>query len=155
MRFDQTHMLRFRKFRLVFALLWLAPLLFVASCDLLKLLQPPIVEIELDKVFQLARGQMALLRSENLSITFKQVLEDSRCPENVQCIWAGNARIAIEVMRPGSGKETLILNSTLEPHEASYQGFRIRFEGLAPQSRTDQRSSSQPYLLSLSVTKRV
>jgi hypothetical protein len=153
--FRQSYMLKSRSCRYVFALLLLASAPFVASCDLLKLLQPPTIEIELNKVFQLALEQTALLPSESLWITFNQVLEDSRCPQYVQCIWAGNAKVAIEVMRPGSGKETLILNSTLEPHEALYQGFRIHFEGLAPPSRIDQRSSSQPYLLSLSVTKRV
>lgn len=155
MRFDPTYMLGFRAYRVVFALLMLASSLFVASCDLLKLLQPPIVEIELNKVFQLALGQTALLRSENLSITFKQVLEDSRCPQGVQCIWAGNAKVAVEVVQPGIEKETLMLNSAVEPREALYQNFRIRFEGLAPQSRFDRQIFPQQYLLSLSVTKRV
>lgn len=34
---------------------------------------------------------------DGILITFEKVLEDSRCPENVQCVWAGRARVEIIV----------------------------------------------------------
>ncbi len=34
---------------------------------------------------------------ENYSITFVEVLEDSRCPENTTCIWEGRARVLVEI----------------------------------------------------------
>jgi len=33
---------------------------------------------------------------ENHTIKFVEVLEDSRCPENTTCIWAGRARVLVE-----------------------------------------------------------
>lgn len=33
----------------------------------------------------------------DVSITFEKVVEDSRCPEGVQCVWAGNAKIQVKV----------------------------------------------------------
>jgi len=38
---------------------------------------------------------------ENHSIKFVEVLEDSRCPENTTCIWAGRARVLVEVSKNG------------------------------------------------------
>ncbi|KAA3636175.1 MAG: hypothetical protein DWQ02_08685 [Bacteroidetes bacterium] len=34
---------------------------------------------------------------EGILITFEKVLEDSRCPEKVQCVWAGRARVEVIV----------------------------------------------------------
>lgn len=34
---------------------------------------------------------------ENHTIKFVEVLEDSRCPENTTCIWAGRARVLVEI----------------------------------------------------------
>lgn len=31
-------------------------------------------------------------------ITFLEVLEDSRCPEDVVCVWAGQARVKLKVL---------------------------------------------------------
>ncbi|MBT8262187.1 MAG: hypothetical protein KJO05_05150 [Bacteroidia bacterium] len=37
---------------------------------------------------------------EGAQITFAEVLEDSRCPTDVQCVWAGRARVLILVSEP-------------------------------------------------------
>lgn len=34
---------------------------------------------------------------ENHAITFKKVIEDSRCPKGVTCIWAGRAKVLVEI----------------------------------------------------------
>lgn len=39
---------------------------------------------------------------ENVSIKFVEVLEDSRCPKNVTCVWAGRARVLVEVTESGN-----------------------------------------------------
>ncbi|GAB5398489.1 MAG: hypothetical protein Aureis2KO_00740 [Aureisphaera sp.] len=52
-----------------------------------------------------------------VSITFVKVLEDSRCPKYVNCMWAGQARI--EVMISEKGKDTITKEITLGANEAS------------------------------------
>ncbi len=42
---------------------------------------------------------------ENHQIKFVKVLEDSRCPKDVTCIWAGRAKVLVEVTE--EGKEPL------------------------------------------------
>jgi hypothetical protein len=38
-------------------------------------------------------------------ITFIEVLEDSRCPKNVTCIWAGQAKVRLSVQPKGGSIE--------------------------------------------------
>ena len=37
------------------------------------------------------------IQLKNHTVKFVEVLEDSRCPEYVNCIWAGRARIKVEI----------------------------------------------------------
>lgn len=54
--------------------------------------------IQLNETFVLNYGETKLLdSSEQFSITFSDLLDDSRCPANVVCFWAGQARVKIEI----------------------------------------------------------
>ena len=46
-------------------------------------------------VFKLTLGETA--STNGVTFHFKEVLEDSRCPENVQCVWAGQARVQVDI----------------------------------------------------------
>ena len=54
-------------------------------------------EFNLNEVFALGGGQQASIRGENLGLRFTDVLEDSRCPTEVDCVRIGQARIAVLV----------------------------------------------------------
>lgn len=46
---------------------------------------------------------------EIVEVEFVKVLSDSRCPKNVQCVWAGEASILVKLYRNGKfEKETQI-----------------------------------------------
>lgn len=45
--------------------------------------------------YRIAYGET--LKIENNEISFLSIIEDNRCPENVQCIWKGRAIIQLEV----------------------------------------------------------
>lgn len=82
---------------------------------------------KLNEEFNLAYGQSVTLQNTNLRIKFKEVLEDSRCPLNAMCVWAGNARIVLDV------NGTLFeLNTNLEPRAAFYAGYKITLIRLHP-----------------------
>jgi len=36
------------------------------------------------------------------SIRFKEVISDSRCPKDVTCVWAGEAKVLIEIFEKGN-----------------------------------------------------
>lgn len=89
-------------------------------------------EVVLNQEFELRPGQTVRLRGGGLSVTFPGVAEDSRCPVDVQCVWAGNARVALRAARPGGSMVALDLNTTLEPRAAEAFGHTLRLVGLAP-----------------------
>jgi len=47
---------------------------------------------------------------DNLQVRPLELLEDSRCPASVQCIWAGQVRISAEIFSPG-GREVREMTS--------------------------------------------
>jgi hypothetical protein len=77
--------------------------------------------------FDLGYGQTARLALTGLTITFKALGEDSRCPEGADCIWAGNARVILTV----AGIDTS-LNSYLEPKATSLLGYKIQLLAVWP-----------------------
>jgi hypothetical protein len=71
-------------------------------------------------------GRQVAAAKENLTLKFVVILEDSRCPEGVQCIWAGNARIELAVTRAGEDTTSLELNTNDRyPVEAQYLDYTI------------------------------
>jgi hypothetical protein len=58
------------------------------------------------------------------------VQEDSRCPEGGQCIWEGNGKIELKLQQQDQPSVLVQLNTTREPRETVYQGYRIQLVSL-------------------------
>ncbi|MGZ6791285.1 MAG: hypothetical protein ACXVGQ_15375, partial [Mycobacteriaceae bacterium] len=82
------------------------------------------VQFTLGKEFTLGGGQEAVLVAENLRVRFADVLEDSRCPREVECFWTGQARIAVQVESAGSRSTTAAFNTNQAPG-ANVQTVRV------------------------------
>jgi hypothetical protein len=83
--------------------------------------------------FNLRYGEHSTLAGENLTLTFMQVLEESRCPVGVQCIWEGNARVGVKAEKPPSRSATLELNTSGRyDREARYEGYKVQLLHVVP-----------------------
>ena len=80
--------------------------LALMSCRANEPARADMPEFTLNQAFTLAGGQEGLIPSEKLRLRFAEVLEDSRCPTQVDCFWAGQARIAISVHPDGTVPRT-------------------------------------------------
>src|SRR5947207_1954036 len=89
--------------------------LALMGCQHAKEARADDVEFHLNEAFALAGGQDAVIVDEKLHIRFDEVLEDSRCPAQVECVWTGQARIAIVVQAAGSTPETVAFNTNPAP----------------------------------------
>jgi hypothetical protein len=113
---------------------------------------PTIKEFSLDEPFTLFVRQKAQVAE--LQIQFLGVSQDSRCPVDVECVWAGNAQITLRVSLKDGTKETVItINSYTEPREAIYEGFRIEFVDLRPVPRSDRPINPAEYRVTLKVSR--
>lgn len=70
-------------------------------------------------------GETVSVDGEGLTITYDSLLEDSRCPEDVQCIWAGNGRILLTLTKTGNAAAGMELNTTLEPKSGRYLDYSV------------------------------
>ena len=95
--------------------------------------------------FTLAPGETAAVKGADARITFKRVTDDSRCPVDVTCVWAGDAKIEITISRNGAPDETRILSITPPKHEATVGNLRIRFVSLAPVPRQADANVPRKY----------
>ncbi len=102
--------------------------------------------------FSLSLGQTAVLNGGGPRITFRQVSEDSRCPTDVTCVWAGDAKIEITISRNGSD-DTKVVSLTPPNNETSSGDVRIRFVGLAPVPRQADAGKPKAYVAQLVVSR--
>jgi len=86
------------------------------------------------------------------SIKFVEMVEDSRCPTGTTCVWAGNAKVRIEV-RSGRHSQTFELNNTTQPTVVNYAGYDIKLTGLTPKPAINVRINPDKYMATFEVIK--
>lgn len=66
------------------------------------------IKAELNKPITLAVAEKAVFSTDSLLLEMNGI-NDSRCPANVQCVWAGNATVKLVVMGTGTEETGLDL----------------------------------------------
>ncbi|MGH9820311.1 MAG: hypothetical protein ACRD43_09100 [Pyrinomonadaceae bacterium] len=83
---------------------------------------------------ELKAGESTTAMKGKLHVKFIGVGEDSRCPAGTTCVWAGNAKVGIQVWKKGGKPADLTLNTTLDPRTVTYLGFKITLITLSPRT---------------------
>jgi len=100
--------------------------------------------------FELAVHQTAQISAENISATFQGVLEDSRCPVDVTCIWAGLAKVSLQVSVSGQERE-LSLSTSPPENSAVFENYTFWLLSVRPVPRSDQNIDSSAYVVTMRV----
>jgi len=83
-------------------------------------------DVALGVEFTLAPGQSVLAGDDGLPLTFVSVTEDSRCPVDAVCVWAG--QVVVDVTTGGAGER-----HALKPAETlAVPGFRVKLVKVEP-----------------------
>lgn len=86
----------------------------------------------------------------NVSITPKEVVSDSRCPSDVQCIWAGIVEVrTITATKVSHGEQIFKLN---EPK--TFGDFEITLIEAAPYPKAGEKIKESSYRFSYEVTRK-
>ena len=110
-------------------------------------------EYELETEFTLPIGEEASIKGEDLKIEFIEVLEDSRCPKNVECIWAGQARYAVTFKR-GDASEQAIFTEPGENGQSKVTVFDYEVRAaLEPYPEEPDSVATDEYQVRMSVKK--
>jgi hypothetical protein len=126
----------------ILGFIWLS----VASTDPAKTL--------IDKEFSLGIGQTANIDGEKLVIKFKAVVEDSRCPVNVVCVWAGNGKVEFEILDIDGQNKTVTLNTEEEPRVTILKEHILKLISLNPPRIDGVSISPGDYSVTLLVEKK-
>ena len=87
-----------------------------------------------------------------ITVRFVEMLEDSRCPTDVQCIQAGNAKIKVRVSR--NGRSRMMELNTGRPNEPSiFEGYELKLTALTPEPRSNIRINRNGYLATIAIHK--
>jgi hypothetical protein len=87
-----------------------------------------------------------------LSVRFVELVEDSRCPTDTNCVWAGNAKIKIRVTGHGRSHD-FTLDTNGQNQAVVTEGYSIKLVGLTPSPRSNVRINRNGYVATFEATK--
>ena len=93
-----------------------------------------------------------------VSVVFKEVISDSRCPKQVTCIWAGEAKVLLEIYENGKFLENRIISSaggnSMQQFSAAGILYNISGIQLLPYPEVHSKKIKPEYTLRLSLSER-
>lgn len=112
------------------------------------------------KIIYFREGENKFLQEFQMNITFKNIAEDSRCPEGTQCVWAGVAVANVEFMSTTSRPMILQLSTAevkgKDYHKTqSFNGYSISLKEITPYptSQKGTKSLSGMYKIGIEISK--
>jgi hypothetical protein len=130
-------------------------LTFLAACAAPPPAAPEIGEHAFGESFTTPHGRMEWVGKTVLG-SLVQVMDDSRCPRQVTCVWQGAAKVRIGVMIHESGIDHQDLELATFPEAsriASIGGYRVELIDLAPYPEVPGPADSAKYSVTLRVTR--
>lgn len=102
----------------------------------------------------LSIGQHASVTEEDLAVTFKEVTEDSRCPSDVTCVWAGRVSCLVELTHAGSSHRMTLTEPglTSEYTREEYEEYELAFH-VTPYPEAGKKIADDTYRLHLIISK--
>ena len=93
------------------------------------------------------------LPKAKLTIRFLELVEDSRCPTGVQCIWAGNGKIKVSVKRGTAAAKVFEMDTNGAHNTITHGGYKITLKGLTPHPAENVRIDRNGYVATFDVGK--
>ncbi|MEH2289988.1 hypothetical protein [Nostoc sp.] len=110
----------------------------------------------LNTPFYLRYGRTAYLPTENIEIKFSKVIDDSRCPSDVTCIWQGEVIIGLDIIK--NGKQVSTLTLTLIPGDEPLpiqflNKYSVRLIEVSPYPNSKKTIALQDYIVKIVVNR--
>lgn len=109
------------------------------------------VEARAGETFRMRPGTIARVGTDGLLIAFRAISEDSRCPTDVTCVWAGDAVARIQAAVGRTDWTSYDLHTTLEPQSIEFAGHVITLVSVEPARRANESVDASRYVITLRV----
>jgi hypothetical protein len=123
-------------------------LFLVNTCENSKSVHP----VELNQEFQLKFQEAAKLKAEDIAIRFTSLIQESRCPQEVHCITAGKAEIALQLGKGKEKTEQIQLSTEPPSNEVSYDKYRIKLLDVLPYPKAGEQNDAARYSVQLIIS---
>jgi len=114
------------------------------------------IRVRMGQEFSLKVGQQAEVDGGRFRVRFGAVQNDSRCPVDVTCVWAGNAEVMIEAQAKRN-RASLKLNTQggdRFPNAGTLQRYTVELISLQPQPRQSRANAVKQYMVTLVIRKK-
>lgn len=112
-------------------------------------------DIELGTPFSLSVGETRSISSQRLKVQLSRVVADSRCPEGVTCVRAGEAILSFRLTLAGKSQPEVLLGLPPDsvPDQQTVEGFTLKIEALEPHPKVGAPPVPGDYRATLRITK--
>lgn len=107
---------------------------------------------EIDTDLSLYIGESVVIKNHEINLKFVDVLSDSRCPSDVECVWEGTVSLMINIEYNDQDLGDFILNSS-NLHKASFMGYYVKFKELNPYPISTEIIQKSEYVATFSVSE--
>ncbi len=132
----------------------------LASLAIVLLLSSCISSVDGDEArpgeeFSLLIGQSVEITGGNLDIKFVEVSEDSRCPRDVTCVWAGRVTAVVEISTGDSSQQLNLSQPGLTdaPAREKYGGYELTYKVEPYPEKAEVEITADEYRLLLIVSR--
>jgi hypothetical protein len=106
---------------------------------------------EVGQPFSLKVNQTAHIESAGIDVMFVNVTEDSRCPSDVTCVWAGQVAVIIDVNASASSSQLTLTLSGGQSEAKSFGNYSIMLADVQPYPVSTKKISLSDYVATLVV----
>jgi len=110
---------------------------------------------EVGESFALAPGESVTLELDGIGVRFMRVVEDSRCPLKVQCVWAGDAAVVIELAPQVGDAAEHTLHTNMGQKSIVLGRYELSLLELSPYPDEPRSISPEDYRATLVVQERL
>ncbi|MEZ0368575.1 MAG: hypothetical protein ACAI44_05730, partial [Candidatus Sericytochromatia bacterium] len=110
----------------------------------------------LDQDLRLKYRQPVQIPSEKLQISYEALIQDSRCPSDVQCVRAGDVTVKLKLSQNGSelGQPELTFGAGADKAIAKVGDYQVSLVKVEPESKlSTQHLQASDYTLTVRVSK--
>jgi hypothetical protein len=80
---------------------------------------------------------------------FNRVVDDSRCPANVVCVWQGDGAVLLEIAPLNGDSKESVLHTSVEPNSISVGRAELRLVKLDPYPAAPGSIDPNAYVVTL------
>jgi hypothetical protein len=127
----------------------LVPLLLVVTLAACRSTGAPAPRpASLNQEVQLAPSEQASYGPHGLTVEFVRVVEDSRCPTDTTCVWAGEVKVQVAT-RTGSAEA--VQHEIKAGEHATVGAFRVLVVNVQPERLSTREIPQEEYRVTLKV----